>query len=40
MGARAGMLAGAQPCGFALLPAYLILLVTGETRSLKCDEGH
>jgi cytochrome c-type biogenesis protein len=26
----AGMLAALNPCGFALLPAYLTLLVTGD----------
>ena len=26
-----GMLAAINPCGFALLPAYLSLLVTGDT---------
>jgi cytochrome c biogenesis protein CcdA len=29
----AGMLAAINPCGFALLPAYLALLVTHEDRS-------
>ena len=29
---RAGMLAAVNPCGFALLPAYLFLLVLGEDR--------
>ena len=32
-GSRGGMLAALNPCGFALLPAHLTLLVTGDQPS-------